>query len=348
VIHESPPLGGKGYPAEPAKGQLYDPVRQPPERLEMSEHPSAHWSAAYSSWLRYVQEILKRVEAGRSIAVGPSSVELEPPRILTASARPAKVVVCAPHPDDEALIGALPMRLRLETGARVTNCAITLGSNRSQRPRRLRELESACRVLGFGLVVPQHPSGFDEVTPAARRDKPKEWASKVEHLREIFDREKPDVVFAPHAEDFNTAHIGTHYLVVEGLGAHLEGSGRGPIPLVETEFWHQLAKPNLMVGVTPDVEAVLLMATAEHGGEVTRNPYHLLHPCRMMDNVRRGSEVVGGQGAEGQAFAFAELYRVTFMKGREVIPPRPGGRIVRPEEPIDVAWLRNQFGPDAS
>jgi hypothetical protein len=55
---------------------------------------------------------------------------------------------------------------------------------------------------------------------------------------------------------------------------------------------------------------------------------------------------VGGQGGPAPDFPFAELYRVTFMKGREVIQPKPGGRIVGPVEKIDAAWLRAQFWPE--
>jgi LmbE family N-acetylglucosaminyl deacetylase len=257
-----------------------------------------------------------------------------------------KVVVCSPHPDDEALVGALPLRLRLETGAQVTDGAITLGSNLSQRARRLRELESACRALGFDVIVPLHPSGFDNVNLRTRTSRPEEWAAKVETLREIFDRLQPDVVFAPHAEDFNTTHIGTHFLAVDALGAYLERSGRGPLLLIETEYWHENSQPNLMVGVAPEIEAILVMATAEHGGEVARNPYHVRHPARMIENVRLGAEVVGGQGGPAPDFPFAELYRVTFMKGKEIVAPKPGGRIVGPMEKIDVAWLLEQFRPE--
>jgi len=255
------------------------------------------------------------------------------------------VVICSPHPDDEALIGALPLRLRLESGAMVTNCAMTFGSNLEQRPRRLRELEASCRVLGFNLVIAQPPLGFDRVTFENRQNHPDEWAAKVAALSGVFEKERPDVVFAPHAVDFNTAHIGTHYLAAEALGAYLERTGRGPLPFVESEFWHQNPRPNLMVGVTPQVEAILIMATAEHGGEVSRNPYHLRHPGRLIDNVRLGAEVVGGQGGPAPAFPFAELYRFTFMAGKEFVAPRPGGRIIPPQEKVDLKALAESFWP---
>ncbi len=330
----------------------YEGAQAPRGVNTLAEDSAETWTTRYEQWLRYVEKVVRTFDAGGTIALGPSPALLVPPAVPAGAVQP-RVVVCAPHPDDEALIGALPLRLRLETGARVIDCAVTLGSDVGQRARRRRELESACRVLGFDLVVPVDPSGvgpsgFDNVNPRTRASRPEEWAAKVETLRAIFDREKPDVVFAPHAEDFNTTHIGTHFLVVEALTAHLERSGRGPLPFVETEFWHQLAEPNLLVGVTPEVLAILLMAAAEHAGEMARNPYHLRQPGRMMDNVRRGSEVVGGQGAAAQNFAFAELYRVTFIggvRGRQVLAPRPGGRMLGPTESIDVAAIAAEFSP---
>jgi LmbE family N-acetylglucosaminyl deacetylase len=312
----------------------------------VAKDPSAAWRVRHRRWLRYVRRAVKVMEVGNRIPLGPSGRPLVSPASCAAEGQPVKVVVCSPHPDDEALVGALPLRLRLETGARVTDCAITLGSNLSQRARRLRELESACRALGFELIVPLHPSGFDNVNLRTRTSRPEEWAAKVEVLSTIFERLQPDVVFAPHAEDFNTTHIGTHFLAVDALGAHLARSGRGPLLFIETEYWHENAQPNLMVGVSPEVEAILVMATAEHGGEVRRNPYHLRHPSRMIENVRLGAEVVGGQGGPAPDFPFAELYRVTFMKGKEVVAPKPGGRIVGPMEKIDVAWLLEQFRPE--
>jgi len=327
----------------------------------LTDDRSAAWNRRYQQCLGYVQEVVGAVNSGRSIPLGPSSEALSRPTSTAGpapspvSGRPAKVVYCAPHPDDESLSGVLAWRLRLESGAHVTNVAITLGSDLGQRSRRLRELESACRVLEFELVVPADPSaapgmapaGLDHVNLATRRGHPGEWAGKVEVLRRIFDREEPDVVFAPHAEDFNTTHIGTHWLVVEALGAHLEACGRGPVTLIQTEFWHQLAEPNLMVGVAPETVAILLMAACEHGGEMRRNPYHLLAPARMMDNVRRGSEVVVGQGAVAQRLTFAELYGVTRMRGKELTAPPAGGVIVGPAEAIGVAALEARFWPTA-
>ncbi len=312
----------------------------------MSKGASALWKARHNLWLQYVRNTVRTVEAGRSIPLGPSRQALEAPRVLRRKRPPKSVLLCSPHPDDESLTGALPLRLRLEAGMRVVNCAITLGSDTRQRGRRLAELESACRVLGFELVVPGQSMGFDRVNAANRQEHPDEWMAKVEALGEVFEREKPDVVFAPHARDFNTTHIGTHMLVVDALGAYLERHGSKLFPLIETEFWAELTQPNLMVGVSAEALAVLLMAAAEHGAEMRRNPYCLLQPHRLMNNVRRGSEVVGRQGRPAKRYPFAELYRAVFLKGAKIVAPKPVTLMLDPGKKADLSGIVGKFLPE--
>jgi LmbE family N-acetylglucosaminyl deacetylase len=308
---------------------------------------SAAWKIRHQRWLRFVQANIKAMEGGKAIPLGPSAKPLLAPVAEAGTGPIIKVVMCSPHPDDEALIGSLPLRLRRECGVSVTNCAITLGSNQDQRERRLRELKAACAALSFDLTVASPPGGFDHVNLDNRTNHPEDWAAMVRVLSAVLERERPDAVFAPHAVDFNTTHIGTHYLVVDALGDYLERTGRGPLPFFETEFWHQNPRPNLMVGISPEDEAILIMATAEHGEEVRRNPYHLRHPGRMIENVRLGAEVVGGQGGAAPDFPFAELYHLAFMAGKNLVAPRPGGRVIGPAEKIDWQDLIKSFWPEA-
>jgi LmbE family N-acetylglucosaminyl deacetylase len=306
----------------------------------------------FTEWLAYVQRLLEVVQSGKGIPLGPSPAPPVPAALSAPKAEAAKVLYCAPHPDDESLSGALALRLRLEGGARVTNVAVTLGSDVGQRDRRRRELESACRVLGFDLVIPSADAsssceGLDRVNPAARQGDPEGWARRVHALATIFDREQPEAVFAPHANDFNRTHIGTHHLVLDALDVHLARRPDASVTLIETEYWHELAEPNLLVAVRPELAAIQITAAAEHGGEMARAPFHLLHPCRLLDNARRGSEVIGGQGKAAQPFAFAELYRVGFRRGSQAIPALPEGRILPPSERASLDWIRREFWPAA-
>ncbi len=310
----------------------------------MTDKKSA-WQSRHAEWLSFVLDHARLLESGKRIPPGPLAERLEAP-VIASPERPLRVALCSPHPDDEALTGALPLRLRLECGARVTNLAITLGSDTSRRPRRLRELESACCALGFELVIPQEPRGFDDVSLATRSERRGDWAEKVAALSQSFERLQADVVFAPHAEDWHPTHVGTHFLAVDALGEFLSRIRAKPVLLIETAYWHEHAQPNLMVGVSPEAVATLVMATAEHGGEVQRNAYHLRLPSRLIENVRRGAETVGGAGVAAPDFPFAELYRVTFANANGQIAPRPGGRIIGPAEKIDFEALIRAYRRD--
>jgi hypothetical protein len=98
--------------------------------------------------------------------------------------------------------------------------------------------------------------------------------------------------------------------------------------LVESEFWGAMTDPNLMVEISATDLADMMAATSFHVGEVERNPYHLLLPAWMMDNVRRGGEVACGQGGAAPDFAFAALYRIRKWKGGEAVRFFEGGKKV--------------------
>ena len=81
-----------------------------------------------------------------------------------------------------------------------------------------------------------------------------------------------------------------------------------------------------MAEISAEDLADLITATTFHVGEVHRNPYHLLLPAWMQDNVRRGSELVGGQGGAAPDFTFAALYRVRKWTQGRVTKVFEGGK----------------------
>lgn len=284
----------------------------------------------FADWLDFVQKWA--VLAGAETDAVSSSFDS-----LPAWGSGPVVMIFSPHPDDECLTGALPLRLQQECGARVINVAVTLG-HAHQQERRRGEVEAACAVLGFDLVIPQQGRALLDVAPQVRKTDPERWEGWCAEFAGLLRQHRPRAVFAPHAEDFHPAHIGVHLLVREALRHFLSQSGE-PVAFLETEYWHPQAAPNLLVGVRDETEALLLQATVCHAGEVERNPYHLRHPARMIDNVRRGSEVVMGRGSAGRRFAFGELYRGQWLgpDGRtEALPPT----VLEPGEPIPPDWLQ--------
>ncbi len=83
-----------------------------------------------------------------------------------------------------------------------------------------------------------------------------------------------------------------------------------------------------MVEADAQTLADLVAATSLHVGEVERNPYHLSLPAWMQDNVRRGGELVGGQGGAVPDFVFATLYRLRKWQDGELIQTVEAGRMV--------------------
>ena len=212
----------------------------------------------------------------------------------------------APHPDDETIVGAMALRLLREARMNLINIAVTQGSKRERQAERLAELKNACNYIGYGLQTTV-PNGLEEVTARTRQDEPQLWAGMVKVIAEILAKHRPRVILFPHERDWNSTHIGVHYLVMDALKqmpASLECF------LIETEFWGAMDDPNLMVEVSAEDLGDLITATTFHVGEVRRNPYHLSLPAWMVDNVRRGGELVGGQGGVAPDFTFATLYRL--------------------------------------
>jgi hypothetical protein len=95
---------------------------------------------------------------------------------------------------------------------------------------------------------------------------------------------------------------------------------------VETEFWRPMESPNLMVEINASELGDLMTALTFHVGEVKRNPYHLTLPAWMVDNVRRGSEWIAGQGGAAPDFVFATLYRVRRWRDRKLELVYDGGK----------------------
>jgi LmbE family N-acetylglucosaminyl deacetylase len=267
---------------------------------------------------RYVSAIAQLAREAKRAPLGGFAPLPEPD--LPADA--PRALIFSPHPDDECLIGGLALRLQREAGLRVVNVAVTQGSNKARQGPRWAELAAACAYVRFGLVGTR-PGGLENVNLATRAQDPGQWNASVEVIAAILTREKPAVVFVPHDADWNSTHIGTHYVVMDAL-ARMPPSFECTV--VETEYWGAMATPNVMVELAVEHVADLLTALSFHVEEVRRNPYHVLFPGWLMDNVRRGGEIVGGQGQAAPDFTYATLYRLRRWASNGLREAFRGGR----------------------
>ena len=250
----------------------------------------------------FVAEFSRVLANAKSLPLGGQAPALRP--ALPAGA--PRVLIFSPHPDDEVIIGGLALRLLREAKMNVLNVAVTQGSNKARQAERWRELQACCEYIGFGLIQTRE-GGLEGVNLKTREQNPARWRESLGRIAAILSEQQPQIIFLPHDRDWNSSHIGTHHLVVDALRSL--GAGFSCYT-VETEFWGAMDDPNLMVESSEQDVADLLTALSFHVGEVRRNPYHVRMPAWLSDNVRRGGELVGGQGAAAPDFAFATLYRL--------------------------------------
>jgi len=266
----------------------------------------------------FVTALARLATDGKSLPLGGIPT---PPKSPPAAGAPAALIF-SPHPDDECIIGGFALRLMREAGMRIINVAITQGSSKERQAARWQELKNACDWIGFNLEQTA-PGGLEKISLKTRANDPNHWAGAVKIIAASLAKNQPHAIFFPHELDWNSTHIGTHFLVLDALKT---------LPatfhtlLVETEFWGQMPSPNLMVESGAEDVADLLAALSFHVGEVRRNPYHLRMPAWLQDNVRRGAELVGGQGGAAPDFLFATLYRVRQWKQGRVEDVYSGGR----------------------
>jgi N-acetylglucosamine malate deacetylase 1 len=266
---------------------------------------------------KFVSAFVQLAASGKSLPLG--GIPLQ--KINTPSPNAPVALIFSPHPDDECIIGGLPLRLMREAGMRIINVAVTLGSNQKRRQERLAELRNACNWIGFEL----EETGLEKIATATRATELQIWDAAVKAIAALLIKWQPRAIFFPHELDWNSTHIGTHFLVMDALARLPQDFNT---TLVETEFWGQMPSPNLMVELNAGDVADLLAALSFHVGEIRRNPYHLRMPAWLQDNVRRGAELVGGQGGSAPDFIFATLYRVrkweqgrvheTFSSGKQI------------------------------
>jgi LmbE family N-acetylglucosaminyl deacetylase len=258
------------------------------------------------------------IAAGESLPLGGVP---PPPRPKPLPDAPAAIIL-SPHPDDECLTGGLALRLMREAGMQVINVAVTQGSQKERQEARLQELKNACQWLGFALEQTA-PNGLEKINIKTRSDDPKHWNDAVNVVVATFEKHQPRAIFFPHELDWNSTHIGTHFLVMDALKT---SPADFQCLTVESEFWGQMQSPNLMVESNVEDVADLLAALSFHVGEVRRNPYHLRMPAWLQDNVRRGAELVGGQGGVAPRFVFATLYRLRRWKNGRIENVFSGGK----------------------
>ena len=255
-----------------------------------------------------------------------------PPALPPVDPQAPVMLLLSPHPDDECINGGIALRARADHGWRVVNVAVTLGSNRERQLARAEELRRACDYLGFELVMTGE-RGLEHVNPDTRSNDTSAWNQKVGVIADILTKYSPNIIVFPHENDWNSTHVGTHYLAMDALH-RLRPSFSCRI--LETEYWAAMKNPTTMVELSAEHVSSMVSALSFHAGELRRNPYHLSLPAWLIDNVRRGSELVGGQGEAAPDCTFATLYRLQTYENGTLASLFETGRHISRQDSLEI------------
>jgi LmbE family N-acetylglucosaminyl deacetylase len=219
------------------------------------------------------------------------------------SFHPRKILLVAPHPDDECLMGGFALRAKEEFGSAVKVVPYSYGSKKERRADRKAELRNAVDHLGFELVDPRikNSTSLDEIS--------------ADELMSVFMKEHPDVIITAHLDDGHSTHIRSSETADLVIGEWVKKT-KVSVHWLQSEYWHSMHHPNLLVPLTSAHLTRMGEALLKHVGEVSRNPYHLTLPAWSMDQLRRGSEML--ESLSGKTLAgdkvkegvFAQIYRI--------------------------------------
>src|ERR1051325_5440525 len=118
----------------------------------------------------FVAELVQTLQHAKTVPLGGWPAPAYPPHSTNAP----KALIFSPHPDDEVIIGGLPLRLLRELAINVINVAVTQGSNKERQRERLKELQACCDYIGFGLIQ-THETGLEGINLKTKTQNAAEW-----------------------------------------------------------------------------------------------------------------------------------------------------------------------------
>lgn len=285
-------------------------------------------------WLEYLRQHERLLHQGENIPRPDDDADRQQRSIKESY----DIILCSPHPDDETLTASLALRLQ-QKNASILNLAMTLGSDTHLKKHRLAELEQACTVLGFDCLPVTPPLAFS--LPATGGDINRRWDEKVTLLKSHFNRLAPRLVICPHEDDGHPTHCSVNRLVMEAALSY-SLTVDYPLLIAETEFWHPMRAPNLLLGIRLKEAAAQLTALGCHASQIDRHPYHLRQAARHMDSVRRGAEI-SGYGSQPPEFLFGELYRISSVRNGARVKAAETFHTINPERGLSIDDLEKLY-----
>jgi len=224
---------------------------------------------------------------------------------------PMNVLVVAPHPDDEAIGCGGILCLHTLSGDRVAAVFLTSGefalsdlAREKAWAIREKEAEESARILGIADVTflrrPDHCLG----------DRTEETAAA---LRSVLDRQRPQLIYLPHASDAHSDHRACLPIVFKALS----GSAISRPELTAYEVWTPLSEFDDAVDISQTIERKL-QAVRAHRSQMNQIPYDQAVAAL---NEYRG--IMTRVGRHAEVFQFADNRVAMIPRSRRTDPAWP-------------------------
>lgn len=201
---------------------------------------------------------------------------------------PKKVLVFAPHPDDEVLGCGGSLLKKIAAGYTVSVVYMTSGEGTAPASVREREACQSCQFMGIATqFFLREPDGFLTLTPQV-----------AEAVAAILKKEAPHTVYVPHRGEKNPDHAATH-AAVQYCTAH----SHRPDTVLSYEVWTPMQRYGLIEDITDFFEKKI-EALQFYSSQLNQVPYG-----ELAHSLARFRGIVTGQGD------FCEVFYVERMIG---------------------------------
>lgn len=169
---------------------------------------------------------------------------------------PKKILVFAPHPDDEVIGCGGSLLKKIAAGCEVTVVYMTSGEGTAPASQRETEAARSCHFMGVSThIFLREPDGFLQRTPQV-----------TEAVTAILKKENPHIVYVPHQHEKNADHAATHSIVHHCLFQ------ANPEMVLAYEVWTPMQNYGLIVDIT-DVIEKKVEALMIYSSQINQFPY---------------------------------------------------------------------------
>jgi LmbE family N-acetylglucosaminyl deacetylase len=213
-----------------------------------------------------------------------------------------RVLVIAPHPDDEAIACSGTLLRHIASGERVVVAIVTDGRLSKQMPTP----DEMAAVRKSEALLAARRLGVERLEWLGLREGAWEATELLELLRALLQRHDPTIVYAPSRVDFHPEHL----LVAHSLGRALQSLPAAPVRRVRVRVYQvQVPLTRILTNVVADVSAVAAQSSAALRAYASQaGSWESVHRCRRYAALAHGVPGDVEEFWELTAEQYAELH----------------------------------------